>query len=462
MPEHAGLKRPPLPYESAFGQIARLVTLNELTGAHLLRLAGRKQSIRKWRVFNSRALPIDEFQWHLSDPDTASKAYDIFDIRFCSATLRVCDQCVGSMYHALWHQCWNISHCPFHGCQLRTVCPFCNRSYGEYTFSQALRNRFSCRHCLNSLSAQPATIARHIDLRTHASRIKTALAGALRQLLILAVMGRRLSHLDSNFPFEEVNRWWSNSRSYWDVMHDVGCAYPKHARMSPALTWLVWPASSHHALLDYGEVDLTYTETIDLLRLWLIRCHPRLDDVGERPELFDESGIPRTDLWPPEFLALMLLRHHVEEDCQAWGLKTTAAGIPHTSKFNIVCKTWRSRNSPRLERCAQAEFFQAMIFGRFAAFYWAAKNGVLDGKKFQGDDYVLPCFWGQSRWEPDIAAVAFPTIDGMPLGRFNPSPLRFKDAVDVLYRDGVSRQREFLAVRRREIALHYPHIDQGT
>jgi hypothetical protein len=104
-----------------------------------------------------------------------------------------------------------------------------------------------------------------------------------------------------------------------------------------------------------------------------------------------------------------------------------------------------------------------MVYGRFAALYWAAKNGVLAGKRFHADDYVVPCFWSKRAWEPDITAVVFPSIDGMPLGRFNPSPLRLKDAVEIFYRDGVSRRRELLAVKRAEIVgQRCPPIDQGT
>lgn len=462
MPDYAGSKLSPLRYESAFSQVARLVMLNEMTAAQFLRLAGRKQRDRYWDVSNSRFLQIEEFQWRLSDSHIPSKVYDIFDIRFRSAVLRVCDECIGSMYHSLWHQCWLVSECPLHGCPLRTVCPFCNRSYGNYTFSQAVDNRFSCPYCMNGLSMEPATIVRHLNFRSAAARLETAFAGFYRQLSSIAVMSQRLSHLERLFPFKKVNTWWPERRSVWDVMRDVGLAHPKRAQMRPEMTWLILPSSHHHIFRDSTELDLAYNETIDSLRRWLIQSYPQLADAGERPALFDERGIPRTDLWPPEFLAYMLLRCHVEENSRSWGVHTAAAGIHRTSSIRIACRTWWS-NTCWPKGYVRPEWVQAMVYGRFAALYWAAKNGVLAGKRFQADDYVVPCFWSNRPWEPDITAVVFPSIDGMPLGRFNPSPLRLKDAVEIFYRDGVSRRRELLAVKRAEIVgQRCPPIDQGT
>ena len=463
MPEYVGSKLSPLAYESAFSQVARLVMLNEMTAAQFLRLAGRKPGDRHWDVSNSRFLPIDEFQWRLSDAEISGKRYSIFDIRFSSEALRVCDQCIAGMYHSLWHQCWIVRECPLHGCLLRTVCPHCDQPYGNYTFSQAVKNRFSCRHCANSLSVEPVTIARHLNLRRTAARIEVAFASFYRQLRTVVVTGQRLSYLEGRFPFREVNAWWPERRSCWDVMRDAVFVHRQQAGMPPRLTWLVWPSSHHDAFRYRSEVDLAYSETLHLLKRWIADRHPGLTGTGERPELFDGDGVPRTDLWPPEFLAFMLLRWHVEENPQSWGLHTAAAGVPRASHFDIVCRTWWNRNLVRSEGFARAEFFQAMVYGRFAALYWAAKNGMLDGKRFQGDDYVLPCFWEQRTWEPDIAAVVFPTIDGMPLGRFDPSPLRLKDAVEVLYRDGLSRQRECTAMRRANGGQNFTRIaNHGT
>ncbi|RZF24393.1 hypothetical protein EVC45_39120 [Paraburkholderia sp. UYCP14C] len=448
MPEYVGSKLSPLPYESAFSQVARVVMLNEMSAAQFLRLAGRTREDRHWDVSNSRFVPIDEFQWRPSGADLSSRRHSIFDIRFSSETLRVCDQCIAGMYHSLWHQCWIISECPLHRCPLRTVCRHCNQPYGNYSFSEAVKNRFSCRHCASSLSMEPATIVRHLNLCRAADSVEVAFADFYRQLLTITATGRRLSYLEKRFPFREVNAWWPESRSYWDVMRDVGFVHRQQAERPLGLTWLVWPSSHQDIFQHRNEVDLVYSETLHLLKRWLTDRYPGLTGTGERPELFDEHGIPRTDLWPPEFLALMLLRQHVEKDPQSWGLHTAVPGVPRTSLFDLICRTCWKRNFSRSTGCARAEFFQAMVYGRFAALYWAAKNGVMNRKRFQWDDYVVPCFWEQRTWEPNIGAVAFPTIDGMPLGRFNPSPLRLKDAVEVLYRDGLSRNRESVAMRR--------------
>uniref|UniRef100_E1TI43 TniQ family protein n=1 Tax=Burkholderia sp. (strain CCGE1003) TaxID=640512 RepID=E1TI43_BURSG len=448
MPEYTGSS--PVPYESAFSQVARVATLNEMTAVHFLRLSGRKCEDRNWDVSNSRPLRIDEFQCGLSDVGDSSKVYNIFDVRFCASALRVCDQCVGGMYHSLWHQCWTLSHCPLHGCRLRTVCSFCNRSYGQYTFSQTVKDRFLCRHCANSLSMEPATIGRHLELRGRAAEFETAFVASYRQLGSVVVTGQRLSHLEKRFPFDKVNAWWPESRCYWDVMQDVDFVHRKQARTPPKLTWLVWP-SPHHDVFQYrSEVDVAYSETLYLLKRWLIHRFPQLAEAGERPELFDDNGAPRTDLWPPEFMAFMLLRLHVEEDCRSWGVRSAEAGNPRTSRHGIVCRAWWESNWLDSRGFACAEFFKAMVYGRYATLYWAAKNGLLDGKTFQAKDYVLPCFWQRRTGGPHIAAVVFPTIDGLPLGRFQTSPLTLKDAVEVLYHDGISIQRQSLAMRRAE------------
>ncbi|SIO48304.1 hypothetical protein SAMN05444172_2249 [Burkholderia sp. GAS332] len=461
MPEYAGSELSYLPYESAFSQVARIVTLNEMTASQFLRLAGRKEGDREWDVSNSRLLQLDGFQRCLPDSEMFEKVYDIFDMRFCSSSLRVCDQCIGSMYHSLWHQCWIVRTCPVHGCQLRTVCPFCKKPYGNCTFSQAVRHRFSCRRCGNSLSMEPATIVRHLAFRNVAAQLDVAFVTFYRQLRRLSVLSQRLSHLEKLFPFKMVNKWWPEGRSYWDVTRDVGLAHEKKPQSSPEMTWLVWPSSHQPEFRDRSEFNLAYDWTIDSLKRWLMQSNPRLADAGERPELFDERGFPRTDLWPPEFLAFMLLRYHVEEDAPSWGLRTSTAGIRRASN-QLACHTWFNNNNwPR--GCARVEWVQAMAYGRFAALYWAAKYGVLADRKFEGDDYVVPCFWSNRAWEPDIAAVVFPTIDGMPLGRFDPSPLRLKDAVEIMYRDGVSRQRESLVARRAELGRQsFPPVSQGT
>jgi hypothetical protein len=246
-------------------------------------------------------------------------------------------------------------------------------------------------------------------------------------------------------------------------MQDVDFVHRKQARTPPKLTWLVWPSTRHDVFHYRSEVDVAYSETLYLLKRWLIHRFPRLAEAGERPELFDDNGAPRTDLWPPEFMAFMLLRLHVEEDCRSWGVHFAAAGNPRTSQYEIICRAWWESNFVQSRGFVRAEFFKAMVYGRFATLYWAAKNGVLDGKMFQANDYALPCFWQQRTGEPDIAAVVFPTIDGLPLGRFETSPLTLKDAVDVLYRDGLSMQRQSLAMRRAECGQYFsPDANQGT
>jgi hypothetical protein len=464
MPEYAGRDLSPLPFESSLSQIGRIVSLNEMSGAAFLRLTGLDDRYRKWDVANGQSVPEEiaaVMQWRYIDPGLPRKYHNVFDLPCRSAPLRVCDECIGSMYHSFWHQCWIVSECPLHGARLRNVCLFCDQPYGPYTLSHVVANRFLCKNCGSSLSSEPATIARHLQIRAGASRFSAAFLGVHQQLLRLLIATRPLWDQQTHFPFGKVGKWWPDKSPYWDVLHDVGNAYLEKARASPEMTWLVWPSAHSHIFRDYSEVDLAYTETIDSLRRWLTQRHPYLLAAGERPELLDVDGFPRTDLWPPEFLAFMLLRYHVEIGATSWGVSNGTTGVLRTSRERFVYP-WLG-NAERPKGFARSEWVQAMVFGRFAAIYWAARTGTLAGKKFEADDYVVPCFWSKRNWEPDVAAVVFPPIEGMPLGRFSPSPLRLYDAVDLLRRDCISTRRELIAIRRGDGRLSAPRSeDHGT
>ena len=449
MPEYAGRDLSPLPFESSLSQIGRIVSLNEMSGAAFLRLAGLSDRFRRRGAANDQFVPEEiaaVMQWRYPDPGLPRRYNNLLDLPCRSGLLRVCDECIGSMYHSFWHQCWIVNECPLHGCRLRDVCLFCNRPYGLYTFSHVVAHRFSCKNCGSSLSSEPATIARHLRIRKGASRFSAAFLGVHQQLLRLLVATRPLWDQQTHFPFGKVGKWWPDKSPYWDVMQDVGNAFRKKARANLEMTWLVWPSAHSHSFSDYGEVDLAYTETVGLLRRWLTQRHPYLIATGERPELLDVDGSPRTDLWPPEFVAFMLLRYHVEIGATSWGVSGAATGVLRTSRARFVSPWLSTAGHPK--GFARSEWVQAMVFGQFAALYWAARTGTLSGKKFEAEDYVVPCFWSKRNWEPDVAAVVFPPIEGMPLGRFSPSPLRLYDAVDLVRRDCISTRREWIAIRR--------------
>ena len=209
------------------------------------------------------------------------------------------------------------------------------------------------------------------------------------------------------------------------------------------MTWLIWPVHRGQ-LLEDDECGLLYSETLWMLRDWLVRGYPECQSLGDRPALFDRQSMPILGKWPPEILAYMLMRHRVES-ASTWGL-CVPTGVPSiASKTLIVLRRYDNRWN------LNAESVQAMTLGRFAAYYWWVKSGCpRSNRAFHDDRPTVACWETQRPWDASMAAIVFPPIPSMPLGRFDPSPVRLKDAVELVRGDVLSRRRLAQSSRRGE------------
>ncbi|CAE6788935.1 hypothetical protein G2912_21420 [Paraburkholderia aspalathi] len=434
---YVGRHLPPLPHESPFSMVARTVWLNQMSGTKFQHLAGlSKSSYSKGILAQDNEMLERIFfhmGWSLEPTPTVADDWPRWSRPFFfSSRLRTCDECVSGMYHSTWHQFMGMAVCPLHGGPLRDACPTCHQPLGTYTLSTAAVCNFVCHHCRNSLSGKPLAVGDHIRFRENGRRLRTTFASSERALLRLHAGLDSLKFLGRRFPYESVNLWWPDGLMGWQIVADIQAAYQRNTPGKPALTWLVWPVQRGNRLQG-REWYLIYSETVWRLKKWLMHRYPQCLHAGDRPELFDSRNVPRSDAWPPEVLAFMLMRYDAES-AGTWGLSAAIDGIPDLFREASWFQPFDSQN-------LQAESVRAMVLGRFAAYYWWVKSGCPIADRVVKYGPTLACWHIKRVWEPSIGAIAFPPIENMPLERFDPSPLRLSDALELVRRDALWGRR---------------------
>lgn len=436
---YVGQNFTPLPHESSFGVVARFVWMNQMLVSNFRRMIreGKVKYMEDIGCGGNESIEwfLENFKWHL-DPvvvEGAGAAYS--NLLFISDRLRICAMCVDQLYHSVWHQFAGITECPLHGCSLQESCSNCRTPLGRYILSTAARG-FRCGHCHRSLSGGLPSIGGYQKLWGRRERMHWAFSSCVRKL---QVVSGALSYFDATgsiFLLGSLNRWWPNKTAGWDLAYDITTAYRRHGSVRPVLTWLVWNDRPGRLLRD-SDLNLIYSETLWMLRRWLTQRYPKCQTVGDRPTLFKRGGMVRQGVWPPAVMAYMLMRYHLEL-ASTWGIYPPS-GIPRVDLERLV---------PRhIGNIFNAESVQALVLGRFAAYYWWVISGAAAFGNM-GSEPLPACWIVERPWDESFSAIVFPPIENMPLGRFDPSPIRLKDAVEMARCDILFKRRERQASRR--------------
>lgn len=444
--QYVGQHLPPLPHESPFGVTARFIWMNQMSASAFRRLADLSWSNCKPAIGGEGHQTLQRFYEHMGwylDP-ALTAADDAFSRLpfFFSDRLRICAGCAGRMYHSTWHQFLGLTICPLHGCPLQDTCSNCHQSLEMYSMSTATKYGFVCRHCGESLTGRRLDMGDHLLLRGDKDRMRRAFASCPRQSRWAHAVLDVLECADPEFPFASVNRWWPGKLAAQQIVSDINDARRNGTTSRPALTWLVWPVRSG-PFIPERELKIIYNKTLGILKKWIIERYPEFQLTGDMPELFDRRNVPHRSAWPPEIMAYMLMRHNVEL-AKAWGLSAPVDGI--------LCAPMEKLLSLRKFRWQlQAGSVQAMVIGLFAAYYWWVRSGCRRPRHPCRDrDFIVTACWQICRTKgTSMVAVVFPPIEGMPLGRFDPSPLRLNDAVEMMRSDRLYVRRVVRTFKRR-------------
>ncbi|WP_321908585.1 hypothetical protein [Burkholderia cepacia] len=173
-----------------------------------------------------------------------------------------------------------------------------------------------------------------------------------------------------------------------------------------------------------------YRKTLEILKEWITERYPECRLIGDRPELFVRRNVPLRGVWPPEVIAYMLMRYNVEL-AKDWGLSAPVDGISYAPMEKLLMlRKFRWQY-------LQAGSVHSMVLGLFSAYYWWVRTGCPRPRYlFRDKDFIVTAFWEVWRTKgTSMVAVVFPPIEDMPLGRFEPSPLRLNDAVEMMRSD---------------------------
>ncbi|EOH6072767.1 hypothetical protein ACMAVI_001858 [Burkholderia cenocepacia] len=363
-----------------------------------------------------------------------------YDHLFYSDRLRICVECVSGMYHSTWHQFMGLVKCPLHGCPLRDSCQNCSEPLGAYILETAIAEGFVCARCGTDLSGRVRDLSDHLRFRVSSCLSPGNFSESEEQLRHASAVRDALAYVGQMSPFNRINMWWPGQVAGWQVISDIAGADRGHNPAFSALTWLAWPVHRERQLRN-GEWHLFYRQALEALKAWLIRRFPQCRSLGDQPDLFDHRDVPRQGLCPPEVMAYMLMRYFGERPI-AWGLQAPIGSIPvRALKILMASRREGSRNM-------QADTVWAMVFGRFAAYYWWVKAGCPSPiESFRCGEPALAMWEVQRRWEPSVAAVAFPTIEGLPFQSTDRPRLRLSDAVELVREDMRYKRCATLAYR---------------
>ncbi|WP_233838746.1 hypothetical protein [Paraburkholderia sp. ZP32-5] len=172
---------------------------------------------------------------------------------------------------------------------------------------------------------------------------------------------------------------------------------------------------------------LAYTALLGEIRNW-IKSAGRLPPVSiTRWSIFDGEGALRRGHWPSAALAYALVRHVWEYSDD---LTVHSELRPPEFHFGRGCapvdtlRTWEAPSSDLS--------VQAIVLAQFATFFWSIERLSRPSRgDFLPADRIISRFV-YNTW-PRVGNVTFPTIDGLPLGRFKNPQISVKDGLELLF-----------------------------
>ena len=433
-----GLDLTPLPDESIFCILARLQWMNVLT-LHDLRpftkgylggsvpFYGRDESDLRGRVaeatgwFTSSAVPF------------FSKLDETFMRAWFEPGLVICPQCAQGFYHSNWHQLRGLQCCPIHGCPLLTQCPECRHAFDTYQFEDVLFHRpFCCPSCGAPLGGRPPSWSTITAFRKQHPDLRRQWGPWRRWAQGLGVRLRWCAKYATSLEVSRLERWWSLAELVQALTYQFHASPPLCDWQKPNITWLVWPTDAPTKFHPHNPYPMTaqwnlstnpYLGVLNELREWINATCP-LPTQSPSPEIFDAEGRLIKDGWSPAALAYMVMRKSWESTdtwSPAAALRCTVSPLRRLElprKFLVDCAPLTAR---------------ALFLAVFAALYWKIqRSDVLDMSSCGIDDASAACVSSEAT-RPNFCILCFPTVPGMPLRGFSPSPLRLDDARELLW-----------------------------
>jgi len=414
-----------LPHESPFSVAARIMWLNSLPYIQFSRICGatsaRKSSL--WEYGGGIDRNLDVLMGWTSQKRSAERdARRLFSwspVWFVDR-LRLCPECAHALYHSVWHQSRTLDRCPLHDHVLIDACWQCGRAFGEYAFTRSiLQSPYECAYCCAPLTSRGLP-----SIASHARRDR-------RAALSLVSLEPFLTFVDRT----AIDRWWDTWEMIFKIAQSLSANVHNGDRPEHTVSWLLWADEASASNDDPGlstqtysdrhleEADLVYMETLAGLKLWLTKAYGHEVPNEQHFSQIEENDLLVHEATPPAVLAYIQLR-------AAW-----EGGGPkglHSPIGDARVVRWRPPSARIWPTTLSSLGWEAVFRTTFAAFYWKLKRGRPAFGELSTTAGFDTYFQYQVSPTLRISATLFPTIDGMPLGHFDPSRLRLRDAFDLL------------------------------
>lgn len=180
----AGLKRPLLPYESAFSKLLFISSKNSLSTKEVYKLVCSNKAKLLSCGFLNLSIWIDKNKIYknfgLNFPTTAEFSFLGKMQDFCPALLsdrlRICPICFDDGYHSYLFQFHDMKICPLHGCRIDNLCQSCGKELAWYgLYPQLFDLAYTCAFCGGMLSGAPFLVDADNSFTSHALEIDRSL-----------------------------------------------------------------------------------------------------------------------------------------------------------------------------------------------------------------------------------------------------------------------------------------------
>lgn len=177
---YAGLRRPLLPYESAFSRLLFIASRNSLNAKEMLQIVSLKKRLSLFSGFanftswcNKSSI---ERNFGLFLPSEAESSFAAKMSSYCSTLmsnrLRICPICFQGSYHCFYYQFQDLIVCPIHGCKIESVCQSCGTDLSWYGLNhQLFDSPHRCVICRGTLSGAPISVDADDEFIGHAAEI---------------------------------------------------------------------------------------------------------------------------------------------------------------------------------------------------------------------------------------------------------------------------------------------------